>query len=146
MYNVRIYSQTEAIVTEEVKSKQEQVVERMIAIRDARAALKAKYEDEDKKLREQWDRGEAWLMNELQTSGATGLKFECGSVSQTTTMQANIGDWAAFTRFIVENNEVELLQKRVSTTALKAYLDQEGAAVPPGLNVTNIRGITIRRK
>ncbi len=132
-------------VTEE-KSKQEKVVEHMIDIRDARTALKAKYEAEDKRLKEQWDKGEAWLMNELQTSGATGLKFECGTVSQTTSMQASIGDWAAFTRFVVENNEVELLQKRVSTTALKTFLEGNGDKIPPGLNVTNIRGITIRRK
>lgn len=127
-------------------SKQEQVVERMIALRDARAALKSKYEAEDKRLREQYERGEAWLMNELQTSGATGLKFECGSVTQTTTMQASIGDWGALSRFIVENNEVDLLQHRVSTTALKSYLEASGDKVPPGISVTNIRGITIRRK
>ena len=128
------------------KSKQEQVVERMIAIRDARAALKAKYEAEDKKLKEQYERGEGWLLNELQSSGTTGLKFECGSVTQTTTMQASIGDWGALSRFIVENNEVDLLQHRVSTTALKTYLEAAGDKVPPGINVTNIRGITIRRK
>jgi len=130
----------------ESKSKQEQVVERMIALRDARAALKSKYEAEDKSLKEQYERGEAWLMNELQTSGATGLKFDCGSVTQTTTMQASIGDWGALSRFIVENNEVDLLQHRVSTTALKSYLEAAGDKVPPGISVTNIRGITIRRK
>ena len=128
------------------KSKQEQVVERMIAIRDARAALKSKYEAEDKNLKEQYERGEGWLMNELQSSGATGLKFECGSVTQTTTMQASIGDWGALSQFIVENREVDLLQHRVSTTALKTYLEASGDKVPPGINVTNIRGITIRRK
>ena len=128
------------------QSKQEQVVDRMIRIRDARTALKGKFEAEDQKLKEQWEKGEAWLMNELQTSGATGLKFECGSVSQTTTMQASIGDWGALSRFIVENNEVDLLQHRVSTTALKAYLEAAGDKVPPGIKVTNIRGITIRRK
>ena len=130
----------------EAKSKQEQVVERMIAIRDARSVLKAKYEQEDKNLREQYERGEAWLMGELQTSGATGLKFDCGSVTQTTTMQASIGDWGALSRFIVENNEVDLLQHRVSTTALKSYLEASCDKIPPGINVTNIRGITIRRK
>ena len=130
----------------DTKSKQEQVVERMIALRDARAALKSKYEAEDKGLKEQYERGEAWLMNELQTSGATGLKFECGSVIQSTTMQAAIGDWGALSRFIIENNEVDLLQHRVSTTALKSYLEVSGDKVPPGINVTNIRGITIRRK
>lgn len=130
----------------DTKSKQEQVVERMIALRDARAALKSKYEADDKGIKEQYERGEAWLMNELQTSGATGLKFECGSVTQTTTMQASIGDWGALSRFIVENNEVDLLQHRVSTTALKSYLEASGDKVPPGINVTNVRGITIRRK
>jgi hypothetical protein len=130
----------------ETKSKQEQVVEHMLALRDARAALKSKFEDEDKKLREQYDRGEAWLMGELQASGAAGLRFDCATVSQTTTMQANIGDWGALSRFIVENNEVDLLQHRVSTTALKAYLESSGDKVPPGINVVNTRGITIHRK
>jgi hypothetical protein len=73
------------------------------------------------------------------------MKFECGTVSLTTTMQASIGDWGVFSRFVVENNEPDLLQHRVSTTALKTYLEASGDKVPPGINVTNIRGITIRR-
>lgn len=129
-----------------VKSKQEQVVARMIALRDARDALREKYAAEDKTLKEQYERGEAWLLNEMRVSGATGMKFDCGTVTQTTTMQASIGDWGALSHFIVENKEVDLLQHRVSTTALKAYLEATGGKVPPGVTVTNIRGITIRRK
>ena len=128
------------------KSKAERIVERMIALRDERAALKAKFDEADAALKEQWEKGEAWLLNELNNTGATGFKFSCGTVTQTTSTQASIGDWAAFSRFVLENNEVDLLQKRVSTTNLKAYLENEGAEVPPGLNVTVQRGLSIRRK
>lgn len=130
----------------EAKSKQEQVVARMIQLRDARDALKAKFVAADKQLEEQYNKGEAWLLNELQVAGAQSMRFECGTVTQSTTMRANIGDWDALTQFIVENNMVDLLQKRISTTTLKEYLSGEGKDTPPGVAITNVRGISIRRK
>ena len=55
------------------KSKQELVVEQMIAIRDKRAELKAAYDEADAELKEQWARGEAWLLNELNTGLLRGV-------------------------------------------------------------------------
>ena len=130
----------------ETKSKQEQVVERMIQLRDQRDALKAKFAAEDKKLEESYLKGEAWLLNELQTTGAQSMRFECGTVTQSTTMRANIGDWDALSKFIVENNLVDMLQKRISTTTLKEYMSSEGKEVPPGVAITYVRCISIRRK
>ncbi len=129
------------------KSKQEQVVERMLHIRDARAALKAKYEEQDRTLRTQYERGEAWLLNELHTAGAQAMKFAAvgATIYETTTMRASIADWPAFSRWVIDNDEPDMLQHRVSTTTLKSFMDQNENTPPPGVTTSPVRGINIRR-
>lgn len=127
------------------KSKQELVVEQMIAIRDKRAELKAAYDEADAELKEQWARGEAWLLNELNTSGAKGLKFACGSVTKTQTTAASVGDWRAFASFILNTGEIDLLQPRVSSGNLKQYMSREGGQLPPGVDIETINKLSIRR-
>jgi len=119
----------------------------MLHIRDARAALKAKYEEQDRTLRTQYERGEAWLLNELHTTGAQSMKFAAvgATIYETTTMRASIADWPAFSRWVIDNDEPDMLQHRVSTTTLKAFMDQNENTPPPGVTTSPVRGINIRR-
>mgnify|MGYP001308262182 CR=1 FL=1 len=131
----------------EDKSKQARVVERMLHIRDARAALKAAYEAEDKALRTQYERGEAWLLNELHATGAQSMKFTAvgATIYETSTLRAGIADWPAFSRWVVDNDELDMLQRRVSTTTLKSFMDQNENTPPPGVTTSSVRSINIRR-
>lgn len=71
------------------------------------------------------------LMDEQGTeairNSEVGLQVSIGETETDT-----IEDYEAFTRYILRHKLVHLLQRRISATALREYVDQTGKS-PPGL-------------
>ena len=55
-------------------------------------------------------------------------------------------DWEAMSKFIVENEAVDLLEKRISQGNMRQFLEENPEQHPPGLNADNEYTITVRRK
>jgi hypothetical protein len=49
-------------------------------------------------------------------------------------------------RFIVENEAVDLLEKRIHQGNMKQFLEENPEVLPPGLNADSEYSITVRRK
>lgn len=127
-------------------TKNEKVVARMIELRDQMQQVQKKADDEIKALKEQYEKGEAYLLTQLNSMGeGASMKLSTGTVFTTQRLNANVADKGVFAIFLKETGEVELLQMRVSTTVLKDYMAEHEGAVPPGLNVMTERTINIRR-
>lgn len=127
-------------------TKNEKVVARMIELRDKMQELQKAVDKEVAVLKEQYEKGEAYLLAQLNTLGeGASLKLSTGTVFTTQKLLANVADKGVFAKFIRDTGEVEMLQMRVSTTTLKEYMDQHDGATPPGLNITRERTINIRR-
>lgn len=127
-------------------TKNEKVVARMIELRDQMQQVQKKADDEIKALKEQYEKGEAYLLTQLNSMGeGASMKLSTGTVFTTQRLNANVADKGVFATFLKETGEVELLQMRVSTTVLKDYMAEHEGAVPPGLNVMTERTINIRR-
>lgn len=129
-----------------VASKDERVVAHMMVLRDARAALKKKFEHDDAGLKAQWAKGEAYLRQRLEEAGHTKFSVSSGTVFTSSRVSASIADKSAFGDFVKATGEVELMEYRVSTTALKEYMERTDGAVPPGVNVSTISTLNIRKK
>jgi hypothetical protein len=128
------------------QTKNEKVVARMITLRDQMQEIQRVADSEIAKLKEQYAKGEAFLLAQLNAMGeGASMKLSTGTVFTTQRLLANVADKGAFAQFVRETGEVELLQMRVSTTVLKDYMEQHDNAVPPGLNTTTARTINIRR-
>jgi len=54
-------------------------------------------------------------------------------------------DWDAFKRFVIENDAVDLLEKRISQTNMKLFLQENPTLVPPGLNSDTEIDVSIRK-
>lgn len=126
-------------------SKLQQVVQRMIDIRDKRAALKKQFEEADQELKAQFARGDAWLLAKLEDTGANSLKCTAGTVFIKEDMRASAGDWDALAQHVLDTGEVELLERRVSKTAVKEYMERTGGELPPGVMIRTERTVNIRR-
>ncbi|MNN76524.1 hypothetical protein D3C81_1929110 [compost metagenome] len=48
--------------------------------------------------------------------------------------------------FIKSTGNVELLQARLSSTAIKDFMDAHAGQLPPGVKITTERTVQIRRK
>jgi hypothetical protein len=49
-------------------------------------------------------------------------------------------------KFITEHNVPQLLERRISTTNMKQFLEENPELMPIGMNVNNKYTVTVRRK
>jgi hypothetical protein len=103
-------------------------------------AVKAKTVEIDAKM----TKIEAWIKQQADAQGVTSFKSEHGTAFLTTVDYANVADWDATLRFIRESEAFDMLEKRVSKTAVRAYIDQT-KSVPPGVNYGTKLEVNIRK-
>lgn|SRR5690554_3174927 len=121
------------------------VVDRMLAIRDRRAELKKEFEAQDKLLREQYTRGENWLLRHLQDTGHKSFKVDGATVFTKVQHRYSFGDWAAFSDWVKQTGQIELLQHRVSSTNMDTYLKESEGEMPPGVKHDPVVSVNIRK-
>lgn len=105
-----------------------------IRMRDKLAEITRAYEAEEAKIKEQQAEVSAAMKDIIQRTGGTGIKTNFGTVSLKTTTRFYAQDWDAMNRFIVDNDAVFLLEKRIAQKNMAEFLDKNPGVVPPGLN------------
>lgn len=123
----------------------DRMVEVYIKLRDRRAARTSQYEKEDKEDREKMAVIENELLRRATAEGVTGFKTEHGVTYSDVKYVCSGADWGAFYDWIVENNAFDMLERRIKSTTVKTYMEENDGAVPPGVNVMTIRQMKVRR-
>jgi hypothetical protein len=116
-----------------------------LKIRDARLELKAKYDEEDKKLEEQMDLIEAKLLDICKDNDANSIKTEAGTVMRRVATRYWTNDWDSMYNFVKENDAYGLLERRVHQTNMKQFLEENPDKFPPGMLLDSEYKITVRR-
>ena len=122
----------------------EQVVGTYMKLRRKKEALEAETKAGLDEIKVKMGKLEAWLMQKADDEGVTSFKTESGTAFVTTTDFANVADWDAVLTFIKDNEAFDMLEKRVSKTAVRGYMDANGS-VPPGITYGSKLGINIRK-
>lgn len=115
-----------------------------IRLRDRRAKRKAEYEEADRPDREAQEKIEAQIMEQFNADGTDSLKTEFGTAYRSMKTSATVADWEAVLEFVKDQEFWTLLEKRVNKTAVEEYLDLN-EKLPPGVNVTKVATINVRR-
>jgi hypothetical protein len=116
-----------------------------LKIRDARAELKTKYEEEDKKLEEQIDVIEAKLLEICKDTEADSIKTQAGTVMRRVATRYWTNDWDSMYQFVKDNDALGLFEKRISQTNMKQFLEENPDKFPPGMLLDSQYKITVRR-
>lgn len=116
-----------------------------LKIRDARSELKAKYDEEDKKLEEQMDVIEARLLEICKDNDANSIKTEAGTVMRRVATRYWTNDWDSMYNFVKENDAYGLLERRVHQGNMKQFLEENPDKFPPGMLLDSEYKITVRR-
>jgi hypothetical protein len=122
----------------------DQVIEAYLKYRNKKEALEADIKDQVKELKEKMAKLEAWIKEKADTDGVTSFKTTNGTAFLTTTDYANVADWDSVLNFIKENEAYDMLEKRVSKTAVRGYIDQN-KAVPSGVNYGTRIDVNVRK-
>ena len=124
----------------------EQLVEAFIAIRDRRERLLQEYEANDKALKNELSQIEMALLEVCNSVNADSIKTGHGTVMRKLNERFFCQDWENFYKFVLDNEAVQLLERRIHQGNFKEFLkDHENDGLPPGVNVMREYGVSVRK-
>lgn len=123
-------------------NKYKSMVEELRALKEQ----KEKKNEEIKAINGAITQVENMLLTELQADGVDTISINgVGTVYITTTDYPQVTDMDAFVAWCAENNRADMIQKRVSSTAFKQYLEETNE-YPDGVNSYVKETVNLRRK
>lgn len=133
-------------VTVEV-SEFDSLVRAYMNIRLEREKLQEQYEQQDTELAKDQKVIEFELLNRCNEMNASSIKTKSGTVVRRLNERFYCNDWDNFRKFIIENQAVELLERRIHQSNFKEFITDrlEKDGLPPGVNVMREYGIVVRK-
>lgn len=122
------------------------VVEHYVKLRDHKALLDAQHKANVAEIDAQMKNAEAFLLGHLNETGLDRMGTSAGTVYVTVKTMPSIKDRSALTDYIKATGQIELLQMRVSSTAVKEFLEHNNNQLPPGVDITTAREVSVRRR
>jgi hypothetical protein len=124
----------------------EQLVAAYIAIRSERDRILREYESADKALKDELSKLESALLEICNDINVSSLKTSAGTVMRRVNERFFCNDWDNFYKFVLDNEVVHLLERRIHQGNFKEFLkDHEGDGLPPGVNVMREYGVSVRK-
>jgi AAA+ superfamily predicted ATPase len=122
----------------------EKRVGQYVAIRDEIRAIEERHKEELKKPNELLEKLAGVIHKFLDAHNLEMLRTDAGTCYISTTWRSSVQDPDAFMRFVIENREFDLLERRSSSTAVKAYVEEHNI-LPVGVNLNAISSVGVRR-
>ena len=122
----------------------DKVISTYINFRNQKEAIESESKAKVKEIKEQMAKLEAWLKEKADQDGVDSFKTANGTAFLTTTDFAQVADWDAVLSFIKDNEAFDLLEKRVSKTAVRGYIEAD-KSVPAGINYGTRIDINVRK-
>jgi len=120
------------------------VVATYMKLRVQKDMIEAETKDRVKGIKEKMEKLEAWIKEQADAQGVTSFKTKHGTAFLTTTDYANVADWDSVLDFIKREKAFDMLERRVSKTAVRGYIEAT-KAVPPGINYGTKLEVNIRK-
>jgi hypothetical protein len=92
------------------------------------------YDTKVEGLKAQQDQLKFAMKDQMKALGVKSVNTAFGTVSMVQKTRYSTQDWDSFKQFIVENEAVDLLEKRIAQSNMAQYLEENPGSVPPGLN------------
>tara|TARA_R100001510_G_C7627614_1_gene187152 strand:- start:502 stop:906 length:405 start_codon:yes stop_codon:yes gene_type:complete len=122
----------------------DKVVAKYIGYRNEKESLESDTKAKVKIIKENMAKLEAWLKEKADKDGVDSFKTSSGTAFLTTTDFARVEDWDATLGFIKDNDAYDLLEKRVSKTAVRGYIEAN-KSVPSGINYGTRIDVNVRK-
>jgi hypothetical protein len=123
----------------------EKRVGQFVKLRDLKAELKAKHDDEMKPINDTMELIKDELKQAMHSFNVENMKTSSGTVSILNKSSASAADINAFWTWIITQGAFDMIDKKPNVTAITEYVKQNGVA-PPGVNYTEYQDIGVRRK
>jgi hypothetical protein len=124
----------------------EELVKIYLTIRGERERILHDYEALDKGLKEEMALIEQSMLSICNDTNADSIKTQNGTVIRRMSERFYCSDWTNFSDFVLQNQAVELLERRIHQGNFKEFMaEHANEGLPPGVNVMKELGITVRK-
>lgn len=124
----------------------EELVKAYLTIRIEREKILGEYEEQDKKLKEDMVLIEQSMLGVCNDTNADSIKTQHGTVIRKLNERFYCNDWDNFKQFVLDNEAVELLERRIHQSNFKEFISEHRQdGLPPGVNVMREFGIVVRK-
>lgn len=124
----------------------DKLVRVFIKIRDAKAEIAREAKEKEDELEEKLHKIRKALLNYCKENEVESVRTESGTFFRSIKSRYTTSDWASMNKFILDNQAVELLDKRINQGNMKQFLEENPDLLPPGLNIDREYAVTVRRK
>ena len=112
---------------------------------DRLARVYRRISSEMQRITAEYETAHEALKDRLLGMGVNSASTAHGTVILSTQTRYHTQDWDGFKRFIVEQDALDLLEKRISQSNMAQFLQQNPSLVPPGLNSHAEYVISVRK-
>jgi hypothetical protein len=124
--------------------KLSELVAKYIELRDAKASLKAEYDEKLAPIEEKLAKIEGKLLEVFHATGMESVKTEHGTAYMSTRTTVSVADRDAFMEFIKSGDHWSMMEVRAAKTAVEQY-KAANDDLPPGVNWKSEVVVNIRR-
>ena len=122
----------------------DQIIAAYMKLRTDKAKVEAEAKEATKLIKQKMEKLESWIKEKADQDGVTSFKTKHGTAFLTTTDFASVENWDAMLEFVVKNEAYDMLEKRVSKTAVRGFI-KENKEVPPGINYGTRLDVNVRK-
>jgi len=120
------------------------VIDTYLKLRNKKESIESETKEKVKGIKENMAKLEGWIKEQADKQGVKSFKTDHGTAFLTTTDFAQVADWDAVLSFIKDNDAFDMLEKRVSKTAVRGYIDKN-KTVPSGVNYGTRIDVNVRK-
>jgi hypothetical protein len=114
-------------------------------IRDRIQDLTKEYESNVEELKVQQDEIKNAMKDQMLALGSSSIKTPEGTIIMSQKMRYYTDDWDSFKTFVVENDAIDLFEKRIHQGNMITFLEENPGVVPAGLNSMTHYDISVRK-
>lgn len=107
--------------------------------------IEAEYEAKIDALKEQQKEVKNAIKDLMLAQGSKSVRTDYGTVLLTEKTRFYTQDWDSFKTFVVEQDAVDLLERRIHQSNMAKFLEENPSLLPPGLNSDTEFDVSVRK-
>ena len=107
--------------------------------------LTTQYESQLEELKAQQEEIKNAMKDQMVSLGLQSVKTDEGTIILSQKTRYYTDDWDSFKTFVVENDALDLFEKRISQKNMAMFLEENPGVVPMGLNSMSEVSVSVRK-
>jgi hypothetical protein len=85
------------------------------------------------------------MREQMKLIGSKSVRTDFGTVTMQLKTRYTSQDWDSFKTFMMQNDALDLVERRISQLNMAKFLEENPGIVPPGLNADSEYTITVKK-